>query len=151
MIVESDMKRSEPQGGSREAILKEASSKGTTVGTRNGSEAAKRAMSVRVNTKSESHRKTFNVEPCGTGRKMMHLTRGDLRTLAGMQKSAEAVLVKRPCESREERRAEGPRDRLADGLWVEPVWSSAKRGQHTRRNPAEMAGLPWKLGSVGWR
>ena len=37
-----------------------------------------RAMSVRLNAKSQSHRKTHQVEPDGTGRKFMHLTRGDL-------------------------------------------------------------------------
>jgi len=52
MIVKNDKKRSETQGGSREASLKEVCGKGTTVGTRSGSEAAKRAMTVRVNTKS---------------------------------------------------------------------------------------------------
>lgn len=151
MIVKSDKKRSETQGGSREASLKEACSKGTTVGTRSGSEAAKRAMSVRVNTKSKSHQKTFNVEPSGTGRKTMHLTRGDLHALACVQKSAEAIVVKRPCESREEQRAEGPRNRLATGLWEAPEWSSGKRGHHPRHIPAQVAGLPWQHGNVGWR
>lgn len=37
-----------------------------------------RAMSVRSNAKSNCHRKTHQVEPDGTGRKIMHLTRGDL-------------------------------------------------------------------------
>ena len=35
-------------------------------------------MSVRGNTKSKGHRKAYLVEPCGTGRKFMHLTRGGL-------------------------------------------------------------------------
>ena len=35
-------------------------------------------MSVRGNTKSGSHRKAYLVEPCGTGRKFMHPTRGGL-------------------------------------------------------------------------
>ncbi len=76
---DSDNNRSEGQGGSREALsTKEVRSKGTTVGTRTGSEAAMRAMSVRENAKSNRHRKTHRVEPGGTGRKSMHLTRGDL-------------------------------------------------------------------------
>jgi hypothetical protein len=37
------------------------------------------AMSVRTSAKSNSHRKTRCVEPCGTGRKIIHLTRGGLR------------------------------------------------------------------------
>jgi hypothetical protein len=37
-----------------------------------------RAMSVRENAKSKTHRKTHQVEPGGTGRMCMHLTRGDL-------------------------------------------------------------------------
>ena len=35
-------------------------------------------MSVLGNTKSKGHRKAHQVEPCGTGRKFMHLTRGGL-------------------------------------------------------------------------
>ena len=37
-----------------------------------------RAMSVLGNAKSNRHRKTHRVEPGGTGRKFMHLTRGGL-------------------------------------------------------------------------
>jgi hypothetical protein len=44
----------------------------------------------------------------------MHLTRGDLHTLARVQKSAEAVVVKTPFERKDERRAKEPRDRLTD-------------------------------------
>ena len=80
MIGNSDSNRSEGQGGSREGpSTKEVCSKGTTVGTRNGYEARYEAMSVRGNTKSKGHRKAYLVEPCGTGRKFMHLTRGGLR------------------------------------------------------------------------
>jgi hypothetical protein len=79
MTGDSDNNRSEGQGGCREALsAKEVRGKGTTVGTQTGSEAAMRAMSVRENAKSDSHRKTHRVEPDGTGRKSMHLTRGDL-------------------------------------------------------------------------
>ena len=35
-------------------------------------------MSVLGNTKSNSHRKAHQVEPCGTGQKFMYLTRGGL-------------------------------------------------------------------------
>ena len=84
MFGNSDNNRSEGQGGCREALsTKEVWSKGTTVGTRTGSEAAMRAMSMPENAKSNCHQKTHRVEPDGTGRKFMHLTRGEL-----------------PCESR---------------------------------------------------
>ena len=77
MIGDSDSNRSEGQGGRREALsAKEVRSKGTTIGTRTGSEAAMRAMSVLGSAKSNRHRKTHRVEPDGTGRKFMHLTRG---------------------------------------------------------------------------
>ena len=77
MTGDSDNNRSEGQGGGREALsAKEVRNKGTTAGTRTGNEAAMRAMSVRENAKSNRHRKTHRVEPGGTGRKSMHLTRG---------------------------------------------------------------------------
>jgi len=79
MTGNSDNNRSESQGGHREVFsTKEGNSKGTTVGTRTGSEAEMRAMSVLGNAKSKCHRKTHLVEPVGTGRKFMHLTRGGL-------------------------------------------------------------------------
>ena len=84
MAGESDNNRSEGQGGCREALsAEEVRSKGTTVGTRTGREAAMRAMSVRENAKSNRHRKTHRVEPGGTGRKSMHLTRGGLLRESG--------------------------------------------------------------------
>jgi hypothetical protein len=84
MTGNSDNNRSPNQGGCREALsMKAGGGKGTTVGTRTGSEAAMRAMSMLENAKSNRHRKTHRVEPDGAGRKFMHLTRGEL-----------------PCESR---------------------------------------------------
>ncbi len=80
MFGESDNNRSQDQGGHREVLsTKEGGGKGPTVGTRTGSEAAMRATSVRVNAKSNRHRKTHRVEPDGTGREFTHLTRGGLR------------------------------------------------------------------------
>ena len=80
MFGESDKNRSQDQGGCREALsTKEGGGKGTAVGTRTGSEAAMRAMSVLENAKSNRHRKTHRVEPDGTGRKFTDLTRGGLR------------------------------------------------------------------------
>jgi hypothetical protein len=80
MFGNSDKHRSQDQGGCREALsAKKGGGKGTTVGTRTGSEAAMRAMSVLENVKSKSHRKTHRVEPDGKGRKFTPLTRGGLR------------------------------------------------------------------------
>ena len=80
MTGRSDNNRSQDQGGHREVLsTKEGGGKGTTVGKRTGREAMMRAMSVLGNAKSNSHRKTHRVEPDGTDRKFMHLTRGGLR------------------------------------------------------------------------
>ena len=80
MFGNSDDNRRERPGGCREALSTKAVwNKGTTVGTRTGSEAEMRAMSVLENAKSNRHRKTHLVEPDGAGRELMHLTRGGLR------------------------------------------------------------------------
>jgi len=79
MFGNSDNNRSQDQGGPREGLsTKEGGGKSTAVGTRIGSEAAMRAISVLGNAKSNSHQKTHWVEPDGTGGKFTHLTRGDL-------------------------------------------------------------------------
>ena len=57
--------------------MKEGGGKDTAVGTRTGSEAAMRAMSMPGNAKSNSHRKTHRAEPDGTGRKFAHPPRAD--------------------------------------------------------------------------
>ena len=76
MSGESDNNRSRDQGGHREASgMKEGGGKDTVVGTRTGSEAAMRAMSMPGNAKSNCHRKTHRAEPDGTGRKFTRLTR----------------------------------------------------------------------------
>jgi hypothetical protein len=80
MTGESENNRSEGQGGFREELsTKEVCSKGTTVGKRTEQRGRARAMSVLGNAKSDQHRKTRTVEADGTGRKFMHLTRGDPR------------------------------------------------------------------------
>ena len=131
MFGNSDNNRSEGQGGCREALsTKEVRSEGTTVGTRTGSEAAMRAMSVRENEKSHCHRKTHRVEPDGAGRKFMHLTRGDLpRESAGEvsrgRSSEDARLTAGRAKGRrmqETRRGEGSRvvsrnDRAPSETW----------------------------------
>jgi hypothetical protein len=77
MFGNSDNNRSQDQGGPRERLsTKEGGGKDTAVGTRTGSEALMRAMSVLANAKSNRHRKTHRVEPDGTGRKFTRLTRG---------------------------------------------------------------------------
>lgn len=103
----SDSNRSESQSGVREDRQpKEGRSKGTTVGTRTGSEAAMWAISVRENAKSNRHRKTHRVEPDGTGRKFMHLTRGGL-----VCESARGVSRGRSSkEGRESGWSEGPKN-----------------------------------------
>ena len=79
MTGNSENNRSERQGCCREAAsTKEVRSKGTTVGKRTEQRGRAGAMSVLGNAKSNQHRKTRTVEPGGTGRKFMHLTRGDL-------------------------------------------------------------------------
>ena len=65
-------------------------------------------MSVLGNAKSNRHRKTYPVEPGGTGRQSMFLL-GEIWTVRAGQKSAEAVVALMPGESREERRAEESR------------------------------------------
>lgn len=80
MFGNSDNNRSQDQGGPREGLsTKEGGGKDTAVGTRTGSEAAMREMSVLENAKSNRHQKTHRVEPDGTGREFTHLTRGGLR------------------------------------------------------------------------
>lgn len=144
----SDNNRSEGQGGCREALsTKEVRNKGTTVGTRTGSEAEMRAMSVLENAKSNRHRKTHLVEFDGTGRKFMHLTRGELR-----RESAGEVSKGR---SSEEGRgnpdgAKGRRNRKARSTdRLRPQWHAVLRN---RRGVAITAASP--LGerlAPGWR
>ena len=74
-------------------------------------------MSVLGNAKSNSHRKTHQVEPDGTGRKYMFLL-GEIWHARAGQKSAEAIVVLTPGESRDERRAEESReDHSLDRMW----------------------------------
>jgi len=106
MTGNSENNRSERQGWSREAAsTKEVCSKGTAVGKQTEQRGRARAMSVLGNAKSNKHRKTRPVEPGGTGRKFMQLTRGDLRRESGGE-------VSRGRSSEENRRkAEGAKGR----------------------------------------
>ncbi len=128
MFGHSDNHRSEGQGGGREALSTKAVwSEGTTVGTRTGSEAEMRAMSVRENAKSNRHRKMHLVEPDGAGREFMHLTRGDLpRESVGE--------VSRGRSSVDDRAnpvgAKGRRDRTARSTErLRPLWRVVLRNQ----------------------
>ena len=66
-------------------------------------------MSVLGNAKSNCHRKTYAVEPGGTGREFMFLL-GETWRVRASQESAEAVVALTPGESRDERRAEESRE-----------------------------------------
>ena len=93
----------------------------------NGQRGRVRAMSVLGNAKSNRHRKTYPVEPGGTGREYMFLLGEAWRVRAG-QESAEAVVVMTPAQRRAERRAEESREN--HGLHL-PWWASrwAKRSR----------------------
>jgi len=65
-------------------------------------------MSVLGNAKSNSHRKTHQVEPDGAGRKYMFLL-GEILRARAIKKSAEAIVVLMPAERQEERRAKESR------------------------------------------
>lgn len=76
------------------------------------------AISVLGNAKSNRHRKTHVVESGGTARKYMFLLGEILPARAG-KKSAEAVVVMRPAERQEERRAEESRKKSSLNLDTE--------------------------------
>jgi hypothetical protein len=110
MIGGSDSNRREGQGGGREALsAKEVRIKRHDRRNTNRQRGRVRAMSVLGNAKSKSHRKTHQVEPDGTGRTFMHLTRGGLRgeSCAGVSRGRSS---KEAAERRAERRAKEPRE-----------------------------------------
>jgi hypothetical protein len=79
MIGSSDSNRREGQGGEPRGPQHERSPyQRHDRRNTNRQRGRVREMSVRENAKSNSHRKPHQVEPDGTGRKFMHLTRGDL-------------------------------------------------------------------------
>ena len=139
MFGNSDNNRSQDQGGDREGLsMKEGGGKDTAVGTRTGSEAAMRAISVLGNAKSNCHRKTHWVEPDGTGRKFTHLTRGDLwRESAGE--------VSRGRSSEDARltvgRAKGRRSQRRRRRQTSRVVGRNGRAPNETRFPASSAGL----------
>ena len=150
MTGNSDNNRSERQGGCREALsTKEVCSKGTTVGTRTGSEAEMRAMSVRANAKSNRHRKTHRVEPDGTGRKFMHLTRGGLP-----RESAREVSRGRSSEDGRGNPdgAKGRRNRKARSTErLRPPWRAVLRNQRgVTTAVASPSGERRALGWIPW-
>lgn len=129
MFGNSDNNRSQDQGGPREGFsTKEGGGKDTAVGTRTGSEALMRAMSVLANAKSNSHRKTHRVEPDGAGREFTHLTRGGLpgESQAGVSRGRSSEDVRGNAGRAKGRRAgvkriaSGPRMNGREGLRNEP-------------------------------
>ena len=98
----------EPQGRSREAKLKEAVDKLSTAGTQTDREAGG-GRRAGWEQRSPKVIQTPTVESGGARGKNQHLTRGDLLG-ESREESAEAVVAKMVCESRPERRAEGPRN-----------------------------------------
>ena len=160
MIGDSDSNRSEGQGGRREALsAKEVRSKGTTIGTRTGSEAAMRAMSVLGSAKSNRHRKTHRVEPDGTGRKFMHLTRGGFfgesqrgvsrgHSSEESRRKAEGAKGRRTTkEHRSDRLREGKREELRNGGGVAtaaatPAGAPARRGWNARQQRSAQGESP---------
>lgn len=121
----SDDNRSETQGRSREANLKEARSEEDDRRNTNRQRGRVRATSMLGNAKSDSHRKTYQVEPDGPSRKFWHLTRGDLggescREVSRGHKSEEAAVMV------VEQRAEGPKTptdafRVSAGSTLKPT------------------------------
>ena len=151
MTGRTDNNRSERQGGHREVFsAKEVRSKGATAGTRTGSEAAMRAMSVLANAKSNRRRKTHRVEPGGTGRKSMDLTRGGLphESEGGVSRGHSSDETSRKAGRAKGRRTSRRRstDRLRE-MGVE--LSETPEDSQLRRVPAEAGqaasgGLRWR-------
>lgn len=101
-----------------------------------------RAMRVRENAKSKSHRKTHQVEPGGTDRMFMDLTRGDLP----YERAGE---VSRGRSSEEARRKAGgakgrrtSRGQLANGLRGEGEEPSETERDRQQRSVPELAKRP---------
>jgi len=147
MFGNSDNNRSEGPGGCREALsTKAVRSEGTTVGTRTGSEAEMRAMSMLENAKSNRHRKTHLVEPDGAGREFMHLTRGELpRESVGAVSRGRSSADRRLTAAG----AKGRRNRTARSTErLRPPWRGVLRN---RRGAATAATSPaGAKGVPGW-
>ena len=150
MTGSSDSNRSESQGGFREGFsTKEGRSKDDDSRDTNRQRGRVRAMSVRGNAKSKSHRKTHQVQPDGAGSRCSCTLPGEVSAArAGESRpkgdslpsgspeevsrsdsnSAEAVVVKRTVERRKERRAEEqPKEQPRPGCKT-TARSSPKRG-----------------------
>ncbi len=100
----------EPQGRSREAGPEEAADKLSTVGTQTDREAGG-GRRAGWQQRSPKVIQTQPVESDGTRGQNQHLTLpGEISPARTGEKSAEAVVARMACESRPERRAEGPRN-----------------------------------------
>ena len=108
MTGSRDSNRSEPQGGGREADAESSGEQRDSRRNTNGQRGRTRVISVRVNAKSQSHRKPCLVEPGGVARKCVFLL-GETSGARVPEESAEAVVALTPGESPEERRAKEPK------------------------------------------
>jgi hypothetical protein len=153
MTGSSDSNRSEGQGGDRKRLSTKAGrSEGNDRRNTNRQRGRVREMSVLGNAKSESHRKTHQVEPGGTGPGgFMHLTRGDLRRESGGE-------VSRGHRSEETgRKAGGAKGRRTEkgapalGLRGAGVEVSETRKELPQRQPATGANEQAAAGLRWWR
>jgi hypothetical protein len=94
-----------------------------------------RAMSVRANAKSNRHRKTHRVEPGGTGRKFMHLTRGGLgrESVQGVSRGHSSE------EGRESGLSKGPKNQQKGDQRTDRRGVSAKKRRETRLESRDIA------------
>lgn len=86
-----------------------------------------RAISVLENAKSNRHRKTHRVDPDGTGRKFMHLTRGDLPR----ESEGEVSRGRSSLEGRENVWSEGPKDQKKGDQRIDRCGVSAEKHRET--------------------
>lgn len=94
-----------------------------------------RAISVRENAKSNRHRKTHRVEPGGTGRKFMHLTRGGLEC----ESTQEVSRGRSSKEGRESGWSEGPKNQQKGDQRTDHRGVSVKERCETRLESRVMA------------
>ena len=93
--------------------LKEAAGKSSTVGTRSGREAGDSRASLRIKAKPNNHTKDNRYSQTARRERLRTLP-GETSGLREREESAEAVIVRIACESRKERRAEGPRNKAKE-------------------------------------
>ena len=95
-----------------------------------------RAISVLGNAKSDSHRKTHRVELDGTGRKYMHLTRGDLEH-ESVREVSKVRISEEAC-----RKVSGAKGRRVTRAGPEPSLQPRRAGGRKSRDVATTAATP---------